>query len=209
MLPYSINSLSRPNEFLSALALCNLCVSPLGIVAFFLLSVYLNKAANGNCSEWMCVCVAAWRHPFPLVCSYESLLYLSSRFAFESFHYIKIYRTHQVNIQTDNTIKANKNHPNNRSPKLPFTPQPNLHPTAIKNESPRPRPLRPLPRHLHPPRHRLLRRHDLLHPRRRRQQLRLQHRRPTRRTHRRHLLPQIRLRQPEQRPPLRLLHLHL
>lgn len=46
MLPYSINSLSRPNEFLSALALCNLCASPLGIVAFFSLSAYLNKAAE-------------------------------------------------------------------------------------------------------------------------------------------------------------------
>ena len=208
MLPYSIYSLSRPNESLSALALCDLCASPLGIVAFFLLSAYLNKATKWNCSEYACVC-SSLKASLPLrlllrvttifllpfrvrICSlYKDLSYPPSEFSDRQHHQNK-----QIPIQTTDLPNYLSHH--NQFP-----------PHRYQNESPRPRPLRPLPRHLHPPRHRLLRRHDLLHPRRRRQQLRLQHRRPTRRTHRRHLLPQIRLRQPKQRPPLRLLHLYL
>lgn len=145
---------SCANDFLSVLPLCCLCVSSSGfahpIVAFC--TLYLNK--DGMQEQYHCV----MRHPEGLCSPFASS-------AFVYISRIKSTHNHSIELQTDNTFEATKyllkqtNH-------TPTTRQ-TTHKTTLtttKDESPRPRPRRPLPHHLHPPRQRLLRRHDLLHP---------------------------------------------
>ncbi len=140
-----------------------------------------------------------------VICIYDFLLYkeashLRNNTPDRQHHQSKQPPNERNNRNSEPHSKSRLNNPKPTEPSSP----------SIKHESPRPRPRRPLPHHHHPLHHRLLGRHDLLHPRLRPQLLLLRHRRPARRTHRRHLPPQNEQRpQPQLQPPLRHLHQHL